>query len=133
MQDTASRSGATQPHGRQGRGPNTPVEWTRSSAPRRRWRQSWTAPQCAGEARRFRVTHPYHPWCGHEFELIDHKQTWGEDRVFFHDEELRLIALPATWTDVVPADPFVLVANGRSPFRAEDLWELAQFLRRGWS
>ncbi len=37
MQNTASRSGATQPHGRQGRGPNTPVEWTRSSAPRRRF------------------------------------------------------------------------------------------------
>jgi hypothetical protein len=40
-----------------------------------------------GEERRFRVIHPHHPWCGHEFELIDHKQTWGEDRVFFHDEE----------------------------------------------
>jgi hypothetical protein len=37
MQNTASRSGATQPHGRQGRGTNTPVEWTRSSAPRRRF------------------------------------------------------------------------------------------------
>jgi len=99
------------------------------------WRQPWTATQCDGEERRFRVTHPHHPWCGHEFELIDHKQTWGEDRDFFHDEQGRLIALPATWTDVVLPDPFVLVlvANSRSPFRAEDLWELVQLLRRGSS
>ena len=57
-------------------------------------------------------------------------QAWGEYRVFFHDEKERLIALPAAWTDVVPPDPFVLLANGRSPFRAEDLWELVQLLRR---
>ena len=41
------------------------------------------------------VTHPYHPWCGHEFELIDHQQTLGENHVSFHDKEGRLIALPA--------------------------------------
>ena len=38
--------------------------------------------------------------------------------------------LPASWTDVVPADPIVVAAKGRAHFRAEDLWALAQLVRR---
>jgi len=40
------------------------------------------------------------------------------------------MALPASWTDLAPLDPFVVVAAGRSQFRADDLWELAQLLGR---
>jgi hypothetical protein len=80
--------------------------------------------------RRFRVTHPYHPWFDREFELITYKQAWGEDRVYFHDARERLVALPAVWTDVIPQDPVVVLGKGRSLFRAEDLWELVQLLRR---
>ena len=94
---------------------------------------SATTPQRDAGKQRFRVTHPYHPWYGREFELITHKQAWGEERVFFQDEAERLLALPAAWTDVVAADPFVLVAHGRSLFRTQDLWELVRILRRGKS
>jgi len=38
------------------------------------------------------------------------------------------MALPASWTDLVPPDPFVAVAAGRSLFRADDLLELAQLV-----
>ena len=48
---------------------------------------------------------------------------WGEDRVYFHNQEQQLIALPASWTDVVAADPLVSIAEGRAWFRAEDLFE----------
>jgi len=41
-----------------------------------------------------------------------------------------LIALPASWTDVIAIDPFVAVAEGRSLFRADDLWELAELVGR---
>jgi len=37
--------------------------------------------------------------------------------------------LPASWTDVIPADPFISVAGGRALFRADDLLELAGLLR----
>jgi len=94
------------------------------------WRSSSTAPQGDVAARRFRVTHPFHPLFGREFELEIYKNNWGEDRVFFHLEEGHLMALPASWTDLVPHDPFVAVAAGRSLFRAEDLWELAQLVGR---
>lgn len=79
--------------------------------------------------RTFRVTHSFHPWHGRQFELVAYKSAWGEDRVYFYNEQQQLIALPASWTDVIPADPFVLVAGGRALFRADDLLELARLLR----
>lgn len=39
------------------------------------------------------------------------------------------MALPASWTDVVAADPFVSIAEGRALFRADDLFELAGLVR----
>jgi hypothetical protein len=40
------------------------------------------------------------------------------------------MSLPARWTDVVSPDPLVALSQGRSPFRADDLLELAELLRR---
>jgi hypothetical protein len=74
------------------------------------------------------VTHPFHPWCGREFLLVDLRQTWGEDRVFFVDEDGQLFSLPLGWTDAAPVVPFVEMAAGRSPFRAEDLVALAELV-----
>ena len=89
-----------------------------------------TAPQCNGAAQRYQVTHRFHPWHGRQFELAVYKTAWGEDRVYFYNEEQQLIALPASWTNVVAADPFVSVAEGRALFRADDLLELAGLLAR---
>ncbi|MGQ0678180.1 MAG: DUF5372 family protein [Actinomycetota bacterium] len=71
------------------------------------------------------MTHPFHPMAGREFDLVVRKHTWAEDRVFIFDDNGQLRSLPAGWTDVVPADPFLVVASGRSPFRIEDLILLA--------
>jgi uncharacterized protein DUF5372 len=77
----------------------------------------------------FRITHPFHPWCGREFTLVTFRINWGEQRVYFHDDTGRLVALPAQWTSVFPVDPFVALSNGRSPFRTQDLLELARLLK----
>jgi Family of unknown function (DUF5372) len=61
--------------------------------------------------------------------MVAYKSAWGEDRVYFYNERQQLTALPATWTDVVAADPFVAVAAGRVPFRANDLLALAQLVQ----
>jgi Family of unknown function (DUF5372) len=74
------------------------------------------------------VTHPFHPWCGHEFVFVAVRQTWGEERVFFLDEDGTLKSLPTAWTDAAAPDVFVVVAAGRSPFRAEDLVALAELV-----
>jgi hypothetical protein len=57
-----------------------------------------------------RVTHRFHPLFGRDFEFVAHRQNWGEDRVHLHDENGELFSLPAGWTDVVAADPFVVIA-----------------------
>jgi len=58
---------------------------------------------------------------GHEFELVHHRQCWGEDRVFYLDTGEEVQSLLARWTTAVVDDPFVVISAGRSPFRIADL------------
>ena len=83
-----------------------------------------------GGTQTFRVTHPFHPLRGREFTLVTYRHNWGEHRVYFHDDTGRLVSLPAQWTSVFPADPYVAIAAGRSPFRVQDLLELSQLIAR---
>jgi hypothetical protein len=78
----------------------------------------------------FRVTHPFHPWKGREFTLVSYRKNWGEDRVFFDAGGNCLVSLAAGWTDFLPPDPLVALAEGRSPLRADDLLQLAELLRQ---
>ncbi|MDA8185204.1 MAG: DUF5372 family protein, partial [Actinomycetota bacterium] len=78
---------------------------------------------------RFRITHPFHPLKGEEYELVGFAHTWGEHRVFFRKPgDQRVCSLPAGWTDVEAPDAFVVVAAGRSLFRPEDLLALADLV-----
>jgi Family of unknown function (DUF5372) len=77
-----------------------------------------------------RVTHPFHPLAGRDFEFIEHRQNWGEDRVCLRDENGDLFSLPAGWTDGVAADPFVVIAAGRCPFTTDDLLAVADLVDR---
>ena len=86
------------------------------------------APQPNQDCRRVRITHPFHPLHGRTFPLVDCRQTWGEDRVYFHDEVGQLARLPRQWTDVAPEDPAVVVGAGRASFRSHDLCRLADLL-----
>ena len=61
---------------------------------------------------------------------MTYRRNWGEHHVYFHDDTGRLISLPAQWTSVFPADPYVVVAAGRAPFRVQDLLELSQLIAR---
>lgn len=74
------------------------------------------------------MTHPFHPLTGQEFELVVRKNNWAEDRVFFFADDGQMRSLPAAWTDIDPADPFIVVAAGRSRFRIDDLMALASLL-----
>jgi len=74
------------------------------------------------------VTYPFHPLFGREFRLVTYRLNWGEERVYFDDDEGRLCSVPAGWTSLSPPDPFVVVSAGRSPFRVADLLELSRLL-----
>ena len=75
-----------------------------------------------------RVTHPFHPLAGGEFEFVKRRRNWRADRVYFFDAAGELVVLPAEWTDVVSADAFVVVAAGRSPFHIAGLLELSELV-----
>lgn len=75
-----------------------------------------------------RVTHPFHPLAGQEFEFVKRRKNWQRDRVYFYDGSGALIALPAEWTDAVGADPFVVVSAGRAPFHVDGLLELSELV-----
>jgi hypothetical protein len=75
-----------------------------------------------------RVTHPFHPLAGQEFEFVKRRRSWQADRVYFYDGGGALVALPAQWTDAVAADPFVVVSAGRSPFHLDGLLELSELV-----
>jgi hypothetical protein len=86
---------------------------------------------CPGEAAsRFRITHPFHPLRGAEYELVTRRLNWGEDRVFYYDSSGKLKSLLANLTDVNPTDAFELISAGRSAFRVDDLLELRRLLDR---
>ena len=76
------------------------------------------------------MIHPFHPLSGRDFEFVAHRQNWGEDRVHLHDENGVLFSLPAGWTDVAAADPFVVIAAGRCPFTTAGLVTLADLIDR---
>ncbi len=77
-----------------------------------------------------RVTHRFHPLCGHSFEVVKRPRTWQADLVFVLDAVGELVSMPAEWTDAVAPDPFVAVAAGRAAFRVEDLAALAELVAR---
>jgi hypothetical protein len=76
------------------------------------------------------VTHSFHPWSGREFLFLSVGHNWGEDRVFFLDDDGVKHSLPLGWTDAASVDVFVALAAGRSPFRVDDLIVLADLVVR---
>jgi hypothetical protein len=57
-----------------------------------------------------------------------HSRNWGEDRVYYYDDEGQLKSLPLAWTSLSRVDLFVVFSAGRSAFRPRDLLVLAQLL-----
>jgi hypothetical protein len=84
------------------------------------------------ENNRFQITHPFHPQVGREFTIITYRQNWGEDRVYFYDDDRRLTSLPIQWTSLFAEDPLVTLANGESLFRVPDLLELVQHVKNNY-
>jgi hypothetical protein len=76
------------------------------------------------------VTHPFHPLCGQQFEMLSYRHNWGEYRVTFYDTPGHVRALPAAWTSMAPPDPSVILAAGRDAFRVADLLSLSQLIHQ---
>jgi hypothetical protein len=97
-------------------------------------RPHWPGPSTTAHSDRgdgsFEIVHPHHPLRGERFKLVTYRHNWGEDRVYFHDKSGVLGSIPACWTTVLPADPFVVLAAGRCLFRYDDLLKLTDLLEK---
>jgi hypothetical protein len=60
--------------------------------------------------------------------VIQYLSVWGEYTVCFHDDEARLVQIPARWTSLLDPDPFVDAAAGRTPLHIECLARLADLV-----
>ncbi len=76
-----------------------------------------------------KITHPFHPLKNQEFEFINIKQTWGQDRIFFRDSEGKIVSTSTTWTDYYEESPFVKQAQGRAILDFENMKELSHMLK----
>jgi hypothetical protein len=80
------------------------------------------------QTKKFRITHPFHPLTGHEFEALACKEYSGEQRVCFLDKKGRQCEIPLSWTDLAAEDPVHVLASEKSWFRAADLLELVRLV-----
>ncbi len=80
------------------------------------------------EPQKFRITHPFHPLTGREFEALSRKEYSGEHRVCFVDKKGRQCEIPLSWTDLAPEDAHTTLSAGKSWFRAADLLELTRLI-----
>jgi hypothetical protein len=55
---------------------------------------------------------------------VERRKTWGESRVYYHDESGNLRRIATQWTSLAAADAFVMTSAGRSSLRVEDLLQL---------
>ena len=76
------------------------------------------------------MTHPFHPLRGREFVCLTSVRRWGEDRVYFQDDQGRTVSLRAQWTSLFTPPSLVVLSGGRSAFRADDLLKLARLLQQ---
>lgn len=76
----------------------------------------------------FRVTHPFHPLGGREFELIRVTRYRGAEQLHYTSSDGTPQRIPAAWTSLAAVDPFVVMAAGRSPFRVRDLLALSDLI-----
>jgi hypothetical protein len=87
-----------------------------------------TAPDANRSEQFFTITHPFHPWRGRRFELINCRRRWGEWRVCYYTEDRQMAYLPAGWTDAGPPDIFLEQSRGRAIARVQDFLQLAELI-----
>jgi len=65
---------------------------------------------------------------GRTIALVEVRRNWSETTIFFRGASPFLTSIPAAWTTFCEPDPFVVLTDGRSAFRCEDLLALRRHL-----
>jgi len=86
------------------------------------------APDGNGQVQYCTVTHPFHTLYGKKIQIVSLKRSWDEYKVFYHQDDGRLISIPACWTSSYGPDVFNVISKGRSVFRFKELLELTRLV-----
>ena len=84
---------------------------------------------CVDGRKTFKIIHPFIPQHNNEYEFVDRRQTWGQDRVVYFDENGNAATILSSWTDVAEPDIFIVQSAGRCNFKYSDLVELSKILK----
>jgi len=84
---------------------------------------------CVNSRKTFKIIHPFIPQYNNEYEFVDRRQSWDQDRVVYFDKNGDAATVLTSWTDVAEPDMFVAQSAGRSHFRYADLAELAKLIK----
>ena len=77
-----------------------------------------------------RVTHPFHPLAGRQLVCVCERYNRYGTRLILRVDEDSFCSVPRQWTDVVAADPEIVLGGGRALLRLADLLELAELVTR---
>ena len=77
--------------------------------------------------RKFVVTHPFHPLSGQEFDCVERRNGWLDERVFYYEGGC-LKSLPASWTNIEKSEEVGIFNNPEAYFRTKDLLELYELI-----
>jgi hypothetical protein len=74
------------------------------------------------------VTHPFHPLLGREIQVVSQKRIFGNDWLFFIDDEEQQSSVLVAWTSLSVPAPLWALSAGRAYLRADDLLRLADLI-----
>jgi hypothetical protein len=75
-----------------------------------------------------RITHPFHPLSGRQFECVGERCNRYGKRLLLRVDDVTVRSVPPQWTDLVAPDPEIVMGGHRALFRVADLVELAQLV-----
>jgi len=77
-----------------------------------------------------RVTHPFHPLSGRELICVGERYNRYGKRLLLQLDDATVCSVPPQWTDIVSADPELVMGRGRALLRIVDLMELETLVTR---
>jgi len=76
-----------------------------------------------------RITHPFHPESGKEFQVLKTRKIGGRVILVLHEHQMGSFAIPAEWTDYFPSDHDVSL-NSNAFISVESLLALCELIKK---
>jgi hypothetical protein len=75
-----------------------------------------------------RITHPFHPLSGKQFNCVGERYNPYGRRLLFQVDDGTICSVLEQWTDLVAPDPEIVLGKNRVLFRVADLLDLSRLV-----